>query len=264
MPAVVADLVAEGDDLDDIVKGLTPEQWSLPTPAPEWTITHQVGHLAATFRLAAMAASRPEQFTTFISTLSPNFKANVDAAMADFITERPAALLTRWRAERRNAEQALAALPPQQMVPWLVRPIPAAVLAAAGMMESFAHGQDILDALGLQRRHTDRLRHLVAFAVMTWDFGYQARDLTPPQVEFRFEIKAPSGEIWAFGPQDTDQVIAGDAVDFCLLVTRRRHRDDLKVHATGELADEWLNIAQAYRGPAGDGRRPGQFMPSTA
>lgn len=38
-----------------------------------------------------------------------------------------------------------------------------------------------------------------------------------------------------------------------------RHRADLTLTATGAEADRWLDQAQAFRGPAGPGRRPGQF-----
>ncbi|NUS07847.1 MAG: wyosine base formation domain-containing protein, partial [Nonomuraea sp.] len=96
-------------------------------------------------------------------------------------------------------------------------------------------------------------------AVLTRDFGYLSRGLTPPAEEFRFEITGPSGEVYAYGPEDAAQRVSGPAEDFCLLVTRRRHRADVAVTATGAEADRWLDIAQAYRGPAGAGRRPGQF-----
>jgi uncharacterized protein (TIGR03084 family) len=115
----------------------------------------------------------------------------------------------------------------------------------------------------VRRRYTDRLGHLVAFAVRTWDFGYQARGLATPEVELRFEMTAPSGTVWQFGPADAPQRITGPAADFCLLVTRRRHRDDLALRASGADADAWLDIAQAYRGPAGAGRAPGQFATSS-
>jgi uncharacterized protein (TIGR03084 family) len=133
------------------------------------------------------------------------------------------------------------------------------VLAAAGIMELFGHGQDVRDALGVERVYTDRIGHLAWFATRVWDFGYQARGLTPPDVQFRYELTAPSGARWDFGPADAAQRIEGPAADFCLLVTRRRHRDDLAVKASGEDAEAWLDLAQAYRGPAGPGRRPGQF-----
>ena len=257
---VITDLVADGDDVDRMVANLSLDGWAKPTPAVGWTIKHQIAHLAATFRLAGLAAADAEAFKAMTSRMSADFDANVNAAMADYLADPPEVLLSRWRADRANAEKALAAVPPGQVVPWLVRPLPAPVLAAAGMMELFGHGQDIADALGRRRRRTNRLHHLVGFAVRTWDFGYLARGRTAPEVEFRFELTSPSGKrTWEFGPTDSPQRITGPAVDFCLLVTRRRHRDDLSLLAVGKDAEEWLDLAQAYRGPAGPGRQPGQF-----
>jgi uncharacterized protein (TIGR03084 family) len=256
---VIADLTAEGDEVDRLVAGLEPPRWTTPTPAPGWTIAHQVAHLAAVFRMAATAAADPPAFAAMTARPSDDFDANVRNDLAPYLAEPPDVLLRRWRDERAAAEKALAAVPPGQLVPWLVRPLPAPVLAAAGMMELFGHGQDIADALQVRREHTDRLRHLVAFAVRTWDFGYLARGLAVPDVSLRFELAAPSGRLWEFGPADGAERVRGPAVDFCLLVTRRRHRDDLALTATGAHADRWLDIAQAYRGPAGPGRSPGQF-----
>jgi len=258
-------LITDGEEVDRLVADLDEAGWALDTPAPGWTVADQIAHLAATFRLAGLAASDPARFQALIGGLSADFGANVKAAMADLVAEPPAVLLQRWRAERAGAEKALAALEPGHIVPWLVRPLPAGVLAAAGMMELFAHGQDVADALGVRREHTDRLRHLVTFAVRTWDFGYQARSLPTPAVEFRFEITGPSGALWTFGPESAEQRVSGPAVDFCQLVTRRRHPDDLAIVATGPEAAHWLTIAQAYRGPAGEGRRPaGAAVAATA
>jgi len=256
---VITALTADGEDVDRLVKDLDAAQWALPTPAPGWTVAHQVAHLAATFRMAGLAASDPAAFGAMAAKLSPDFAANVDYALSAFVNDPPEVLLSRWRAERDAAFKALAAVPADQVVPWLVRPLPPAILACAGMMELFGHGQDIADALGAQRTHTDRLHYLVAFAVRTWDFGYLARELPTPDVEFRFEITGPSGAVWEFGPADAANRVTGPAVDFCLLVTRRRHHSDLAVTATGPEATAWLEIAQAYRGPAGEGREPGQF-----
>ncbi|GGK91155.1 wyosine base formation [Sphaerisporangium melleum] len=263
LDVVLADLSAEGDRLDDLVAGLTPEQWSLPTPAPGWTVHDQIAHLAFIFRIAGTAAADPEKFTAVTASAQHNFDGAVNAALADYAGDTPEVLLSRWRAERSFVVDALAAVPAGQVVPWLVNPLPPIILASAGIMEQFAHGQDIADALGVELERTDRIKHLVVFAILTKDFGYQARGLTPPPVEFRWELTLPSGELLAFGPEDAEQRISGPAVDFCLLATRRRHRDDLAVTAVGAEADHWLDIAQCYRGPAGAGRRPGQFAPAT-
>jgi len=257
---VFTDLTKEGDELDAVVAHLDDAQWSTPTPAEGWTVAHQIAHLAATFKLATLAAGAPEIFEKVKAGLSPDFEANVNAAMAPYLAEPPAGLLQRFREERAAADKALGALTGDTLVPWLVRPLPASVLAAAGMMELFGHGQDVYDALGVRRVYDDRVGHLCFFGARTWDFGYQARNLPVPDVALRFELTAPSGTVWTFGPADATEIVRGPAVDFCMLVTRRRHRDDLALVAAGRLADEWLNLAQAYRGPAGPGRKPGQFV----
>jgi enediyne biosynthesis protein E11 len=261
---VLTDLAAEGEALDKIVAGLDASQWALQTPAPGWTVKHQVAHMASIFRIAGLAGSDPDAFVKLTAGADKDFDAAVSGLLTPYLDLSADDLLARWRSERDAAVTTLAALPPDQLVPWVARYLPVRVLACAGMMELFAHGQDIADAIGAHREYTDRIGHLAWFATRNRDFGYQVRGLTPPEAEFRYELTAPSGTIWEFGPADAEQRITGPAVDFCLLVTRRRHRDDLAVRATGMVADEWLNIAQAYRGSPGQGRQPGQFSGTTS
>ncbi|MFV2194654.1 TIGR03084 family metal-binding protein [Nocardiopsis sp. LOL_012] len=259
LPAVIADLRAESEVIDSLVEGLAPADWARETPAEGWTIAHQVAHLCFVYRLAGTAASDAAAFERMTAQAADDFDGAVNAVLDTYPLDDPEALLARWRAERDFAAEALAAAPADQPLPWLVRPIPPGILACAGMMEALAHGQDIADALGTTVERTDRIGNVVGFSVMVWEFGYQSRGLTPPDTEFRFELTSPSGHKWEFGPDGAEQRITGDAADFCLLVTRRRHRDDLDLTAEGADADHWLDIAQAYRGPAGEGRKPGQF-----
>jgi uncharacterized protein (TIGR03084 family) len=258
-PDVYVQLHVAGQDVVKLVSGLDDADWERPTPAPGWTVAHQIAHLAATFRLASLAMSSPEQFQKLAATLGPDFDANVDQAMAPYLGEPRPVLLDRWRDELVTLDTAMADTPPMRVVPWLVRPLPAAVLAAAGMMELFGHGQDIADALGVRREPPPGLAHLVEFIARTWDFGYQVRGLPVPDVQLRFEVTTPSGELLTAGPEDSTERVTGPAVDLCLLASRRRHRDDLSLTATGSEADRWLDLAQAYRGPSGAGRQAGQF-----
>jgi enediyne biosynthesis protein E11 len=227
---VFQDLAAESEEIDRMVAGLDASQWNLDTPAEGWTIAHQVAHLSFIFHLAGTAAAAPETFKALIASAADDFSGAVNAALGLYLPSAPEDLLARWRKERAESIAALTAVPPDQVVPWLVRPLPPTILACAGIMETFAHGQDIADALGVRRTPTDRL-----------------------------ELTAPSGALWEFGPEDATQKIIGPAADFCLLVTRRRHRHDLALTAVGAEADQWLDIAQAYRGPSGSGRTARQF-----
>ncbi|WP_331739468.1 TIGR03084 family metal-binding protein (plasmid) [Streptomyces sp. NBC_00637] len=256
---VLKDLATDIEETARLVEGLDDAAWNAPTPAPGWSIADQIAHLTFIFHLAGTAASDPAGFAQIAAGAADDFEGAVDAARRQFNQFPPAQLLARFRALGRRSVEALAAVPEGDVVPWLVNPLPPAVLASAGIMEVFGHGQDIADALGVRREPTGRLRHLVLFAFLTRDFGYLSRGLTPPADPFRIEVTSPTGELWAFGPEDATDRITGRAEDFCLLVTRRRHRADLALTAVGEEAERWLDLAQAYRGPAGEGRRPGQF-----
>lgn len=129
-----------------------------------------------------------------------------------------------------------------------------ASMATGRLMETWAHGQDVADTLGVARTPGDRLRHVARIGVRARDFAFGVRGLTPPAAEFRVELRSPGGELWTYGPEDAPQRVTGPALDFCLLVTQRAHRADLAVRADGPDADRWLDIAQAFAGPPGQGR----------
>ena len=256
---VLADLAAEGDDVDRLVADLPADEWRLATPSPGWAIAHQVGHLASGDELAILAATAPEAFGTRLAELVADFDTSADADAAAAAAVPPAELLQRWRAARAGLCDALARIPPGQKVPWMTGPMAPATLATSRIMELFGHGQDIADARRVCRIPTGRIAHVARFGVRTRDFSYVSRGLTPPAEPFRAELTGPDGQLWAWGPEDASQVVSGPALDFCVLIPQRRHRADLAIAARGEEAAEWLDIAQAYVGPPSLGRAPGQF-----
>jgi uncharacterized protein (TIGR03084 family) len=255
---VFTDILAEGAALDTMITELDAGQWAADTPAAGWTVRHQIAHLTSTFNIAGLAATDPDKFTVLTAGADKDYDGVVLALLSPHLSAPPAELLDHWQAAREGAVTALAALPSDQIVPW-VRPMRASVLGAVGIMELFGHGQDIADALGVPRTYTDRIGHLAWLATLNRDFGYRVRGLVPPTTKFRYDLTAPSGAVWEFGPVDSEERITGPAVDFCLLVTRRRHRADLALKAEGRQANQWLDFAQAYIGSPGTGRMPGQF-----
>ncbi|MCU1374583.1 MAG: hypothetical protein JWO68_1869, partial [Actinomycetia bacterium] len=121
------------------------------------------------------------------------------------------------------------------------------------------HGQDVVDALGVTRAPTDRLRHVAFLGSRAVPNSYAAQGRTAPPVAVRIELVGPAGDTWTFGPGDATDVVRGPALDFCLVTTQRRHVADTALVAEGAVAAEWLGIAQAFAGPPGAGREPGQF-----
>ncbi|MEU6894031.1 TIGR03084 family metal-binding protein [Streptomyces sp. NPDC046557] len=255
--AVFADLRTEGAELDSLVGELPQEEWARATPAAGWTVAHQIAHLHWTDRASLLALTDAEGFAVMAEEGVKAPDTFVDEGAAEGALLDPADLLARWRAGRAALDEALAAADPEGRFPWYGPPMKAASMASARLMETWAHGQDVADALGVRRVPTARLRHVARIGVRARDYAYAVRGLRAPGAEFRVELLAPDGvTTWAYGPEDAEQRATGPALDFCLLVTRRAHRADLALTATGPDADRWLDIAQAFAGPPGPGRAP--------
>ena len=259
---VLADLAAEGDDLDALVAGLPDDVsgWRTPTPAAGWTVAHQVVHLAWTDEVALLAATDPGAFGARLRSLLADGvppEQVVDREAEQGAAVPAAGILARWRTGRAALGDALRALPDGAKLPWFGPPMAAASMATARLMETWAHGEDVADALGVIRAPTARLRHVARLAVRTRDFAFAARGRSAPGAPFRVELAAPDGGLWVFGPPDAEQRVTGPALDLCLLAVQRRHRADTGLVATGPDADAWLDLAQAFAGPPGAGRPPG-------
>lgn len=254
--ALLADLSAECDELDAVVAALPASEWARATPAAGWTIAHQIAHLAWTDDVATLAATDAEEFRREMHHALADIGGYVDRAAADRAVQPPADLLAGWRAGRDTLVTALGAVPDGTKLPWFGPPMSATSMATARLMETWAHGRDVTDALGLAGTPTDRLRHVAYIGTRTRDFAYLVNDRPVPAEQFRVELTAPDGEVWTWGPADAAQRVTGPALDFCLLVTQRRHRSDLALSAEGADAEEWLGIAQAFAGPPGAGRAP--------
>jgi uncharacterized protein (TIGR03084 family) len=255
---ILADLAAESRSLEDVVADPVTD-WTTPTPAEDWTIAHQIGHLTWTDARALIAVRTPDEFAKEVKRALTTGDDYVDHGAEEQAGKPRGQLLEEWRAGRAELARALAEAPPGAKFPWYGPPMSAASMVTARLMETWAHAQDVFDALGLRRQPADRIRHIARFGVRTRDFAFALHSLAPPASEFRVELTSPDGETWAFGPEDAEQRVTGSALDFCLLVTQRRHPADTDLAAVGDDAVEWLGIAQAFAGPPGGGRKAGQF-----
>jgi len=258
---ILTDLGREGDQLWNTVAGLDAEGWATPTPAPGWTVATSVAHLLWTDEVAVLAAAArtpegKEKWDAVVRTAVQDPLGHVDAQAHEIARLSPQALLARWGKARSALTSALRGYPAGKKLPWFGPPMSPASMATARLMETWAHGLDVHDALDVVPERTDRIRHVAHLGVRTRGFAFSVHDLPVPAEEPRVELVAPSGAVWTWGPEGADQSVAGSAWDFCLLVTQRVHRDDTDLVATGADADRWLDIAQAFAGAAGEGRRP--------
>jgi uncharacterized protein (TIGR03084 family) len=251
---MVADLRAESDDLDAIVADLPADRWAEATPAPGWTIAHQVAHLLWTDRVALTAVTDETGFASVLAEAAKDPTGFVDAGAEELALLPPDQLLAHWRQTRTRLHDELLVVADGRKLPWFGPPMSAPSMATARLMETWAHGLDVADALGVKRPGTARLRSIAHIGVRTRDFAFALHGLTPPAESFRVELEAPDGSTWSWGPDDAGQRVTGSAEDFCMLVTQRRARSALDVTADGDDAEQWLSIAQAFAGPPGPGR----------
>ena len=255
MTALAADLAAESAVTRGLVAGLSETGWRTPTPAPGWDIADQIGHLAYFDEVTVRSAVHPAEFEAELAAAREG--VNPDAIAARFRDRSGAQLLEWFDISRADLLSTFRNLDPRARLPWFGPAMSAASSLTARIMETWAHTQDIADALGVTREPTSRLRHVAHIGVGARAFSYAVHGQALPQVPVRVELTGPDGDLWAWGPADAADRVTGPALDFCLLVTQRRHRDDLALVIEGPAATEWMSIAQAFAGEAGTGRPPG-------
>jgi uncharacterized protein (TIGR03084 family) len=253
---VLADLRAEQQALDDIVAELDANQWQLPTPSPGWTVADQIGHLTYFDRNAALAVTDPDAFQDAMHALLGSGGGDTsadDMTLGPYRAMSPDELLAAWRSGREELAAAAATLQNDTRIAWYGPSMGSKSFLTARLMEAWAHGQDIVDTVGAIREPTDRLRHIAQLGFITRGWTYVNRGLDVPSTPVRVELTSPSGETWAFGPEDAAESIVGTAEDFCLVTTQRRHVDDTDLVVTGDSARDWMEKAQLFAGPASDG-----------
>lgn len=242
------DLLAEQGDLDALVARHT-EEFHSPTPSPGWTVQDQVGHLAYFDRTAALAITDPDGFAAHVHDLVAGAREHG----ADAFTLGPARqlsaaeLISQWREARDALATAASTLSPDDRVPWYGPSMSARSFLSARLMECWAHGTDIADAVGVHRAPTVRLRHIARLGFLTRGWSYTVRELPVPVTTIRLGLDAPDGATWTFGPDDADDQVSGSAEGFCLVVTQRRHLDDTDLRC-GPIGRDWLLRAQAFAG----------------
>ncbi len=252
---LAAHLVDETDALLGVLVALPADRWSTPTPSAGWSIADQVSHLAyfdgaATTSVLDRAAFGDLQLEAVEK--GPALCDEVAARYRDLTADE---LLAWWRAARAAMLNAMLAEVPSRRVPWYGPDLSVASSLTGRIMETWAHGQDVDDALGVPHRETAALYDVARLCARTRANSYAAHGMTMPPVDVVVELAAPDGATWTFG-EDAAERIAGSAVEFCLVATQRRHLADTSIVASGPAASQWLAIAQAFAGPPGPGRAP--------
>ncbi|MYE12201.1 MAG: TIGR03084 family protein [Gammaproteobacteria bacterium] len=239
----VADLRAEGAELDAFLETISEDKWSRETPFKGRTIDWVVQHLHDADRWTVHSVTDPD-----------GFRAWRDARMRGGAVETPEALHgralhKRWRSYFGQLCDALDAADPDLRAPWFGPDMGARMMATARQMETWAHGQDIYDLLRVGRTPTDRIRNICHIGVRTFGWTFANRKLAVPEPAPYVRLDAPSGAVWEWNAPSEEEYVSGSAVEFAHVVTQGRNIADCDLTVVGPVANSWMTIAQCFAGP---------------
>jgi uncharacterized protein (TIGR03084 family) len=244
MDEAVAELAAEHADIDGVLAGLSDEQWLLPTPAEGWDIRDQVSHLADTNDICVDTVTGGPRPLNEEALKYPSPEAFTQSGVDKGRAMTPAAVLDWWRSSAARNRDVLLEKDARDRVPWGLG-MSAKMMATARMMETWAHAGDIRGALGLEPSATRRLRSVAFLTLRAVPYALSHAKVEQPSGTLRASLTY-DGETWEIGPNDADNVIAGDALEFCRLGIRRIVRADTTLKAEGPLADAALDNLRAF------------------
>ncbi len=245
------DLTAEQRYLDAQLADTPDAVWQYDTPCRGWMVRDVIAHLAEVDDSAAAVASGAARQMEAGGRSADGLRSALQDSSRHLTRIQ---LVDWWRAARQRLDQALRPLDAKTRLPWAGPPMSARSFATARLMECWSHGLDALDGAEIKPVHSDRLQHIAHLGYITRQFAYQTRGMEPNAEPLRVALRLPSGAGWSRGDDDAPNVIAGTAVDFCRVVTQRIHYRDTDLNCTPGAAEEFLQVAQAFAGPPGEGR----------
>jgi uncharacterized protein (TIGR03084 family) len=250
------DTANESAALFDVLRQLDPADWNTRTGCEPWTVGDQIRHLAWNDDATVRALTQPEEFRALRPTTPEGIQAMVDAVIVDHHAMNGVSLLAWFESARGSMLEAFRDAEPKARMPWYGPDMSVTSKLTARFMETWAHGWDVVDALRHLYEPTDRLRHVVFLGLQALPNAFTTHGRPVPNTPVRIDVVLPSGARFAVGPPEAENVVEGPGFDLAMVVTQRRHINDTSLRAAGAVAEEWLEIAQAFAGPAGAKRPP--------
>ena len=246
------DFCDECDALHSALESAPAEAWAEPTQFKGWTFDDILGHLYFFDYAAEIAArSRDEIQALFreIAAASATGVSLIDYSRRWLDGCAGSDLLERWRGQYQRLADVYEAFEPDHRLAWAGPDMSARSFMSARQMETWAHGQAIFDALGIDRVEHDRLRNIAVMGVNTFGWTFRVNRREVPAVRPYVRLTSPSGALWEWNEPATAERVEGSAVDFCRVVTQTRNLLDTNLAVTGDVARQWMESAQCFAGP---------------
>lgn len=256
------DFREEAEVLAAVTAPLNDADFARETLFKSWTIGDVIGHLHMFDIAAELSAVDEGAFSDF---LAPVYKAMREGrSMIDaqnvWLSEiglSGCALRDAWAAQATRTADVYCDVDPKKRLKWAGPDMSARSMVTARQMETWAHGQEIFDVLGLERTDTDRIRNICHLGVTTYGWTFAVRDETAPQPVPYVRLTAPSGALWEWNELDETNMVTGSATGFAQTVAQTRNVADTDLKTTGAAAARWMANAQCFAGAPNDPPAPG-------
>ena len=254
------DFREESDALYELLGPLSDADYEQPTLFKNWTINAVVRHLHMWNWAADTSLQKPGDFQDFIkhalgALSKPGGLRQFEEKWLD--GQQGKDLLREWHEFYLPMSERFTQADPRRRVKWGGPDMSVRSSITARLMETWAHGQAVYDLLGVERVDADRIRGIAQLGINT--FGWTYRNLgvdVPPEVP-HIRLIAPSGALWVWNESVANNLVEGSATEFCQVVTQTRNIADTKLRVEGEIASDWMSVAQCFAGPAETPPPPG-------
>lgn len=248
------DFLAESQALSVLLAPLPDADYETRTLFKQWTINQILRHLHVWNIAADLSLTDEAAFAEFMTSMVAGIRGgrlpDFEAAYLDNLSGQK--LREAWAETGKNVAQHFSEADPKLRVKWVGPEMSALSSITARLMETWSHAQAIYDVLGVQRTDTDRIGNIVRLGVNTYRFTWKNRRIEPPGPMPQLRLTAPSGAIWEYGEQSKSGIIEGNATEFCQVVTQCRNIADTSLEVTGDVAHQWMAVAQCFAGPPQD------------
>ena len=170
---------------------------------------------------------------------------------------RGGALLAAWRTGVEELGAEWRDRDPRLRVRWAGPEMSLRTALTARLMETWAHGQAVFDALGMERRERDSVRHVALLGAQTYGWSFAVRGAKPPGPMPAVRLTLPSGAPLDLGGDLASGLVEGAAVALAQVVAQTRNVEDTALKVTDGIARRWMTIAQCFAGPPAEPPAPG-------
>lgn len=257
------DFRAESNALFALLDGADASRFDEPTLFKDWTINAVLQHLHFWNQMAGLQLTDEAELTNRLGAVMRHEGGMRGFERAHFNEMGGRELLDSWHHDVAHTANLFSEADPKVRLKWAGPDMSARSSITARLMETWAHGQEVYDHLGVERENADRIQNIVVLGVNTFGWTYKTRQEEPPGPMPYLVLTAPSGAVWTYGDESETERVTGLAEEFCQVVTQTRNVADTDLIVTGATAQDWMSKAQCFAGAPETPPAPGARFRNT-